>query len=200
VSAVQSGNWSGPVGSTRGQQPFRDGLVVREQQETRWGFTPLFGSVEVTCRASIDHRSMFSAWLVGLEDEPERCGEICIVEVFGDAVSIDGTGQTTAAVGSGLHRFRDPSLSEEFSADPYPIDVGRWHRYAVDWLPGSVTFTIDDRPTKTLAQAPKYPMQLIIGIFDFPDWVGDMELAVPELVVSSVQGRAPSPIGRAGGW
>src|ERR671937_1487119 len=29
VSAVQSGNWSGPVGSTRGQQPFRDGLVVR---------------------------------------------------------------------------------------------------------------------------------------------------------------------------
>jgi glycosyl hydrolase family 16 len=192
VSAVQSGNWSGPVGSTRGQQRFRDGLVVREQQETRWGFTPLFGSVEVTCRASIDHRSMFSAWLVGLEDEPERCGEICIVEVFGDAVGIDGTGRTTAAVGSGLHRFRDPSLSEEFSADPYPIDVDRWHRYAVDWRPGSVTFMIDDRPTKTLDQAPNYPMQLIIGIFDFPDLGGAIELAVPELVVSSVQGRALS--------
>jgi hypothetical protein len=192
VSAVQSGNWSGPAGSTRGQQPFRDGLVVREQQETRWGYTPLFGSVEVTCRASIDHRSMFSAWLVGLEDEPERCGEICIVEVFGDAVIMDGTGRTTAAVGSGLHRFRDPALTEEFSADPCPIDVDRWHCYAVDWRPGSVTFTIDGTRTKTLAQAPNYPMQLIVGIFDFPDRPGDTELAAPELVVSSVQGRALS--------
>jgi hypothetical protein len=189
VSAVQSGNWSGPVGSTRGQQPFRDGLVVREQQETCWGFTPLFGSVEVTCRANIDPRPMFSAWLVGLEDEPERCGEICLVEVFGDTVSTDGSGRPLAAVGSGLHRFRDPALTEDFSADTYVIDVGRWHRYAVDWLPGSVTFAIDGRPTKTLAQAPAYHMQLILGVFDFPDRAG-MELATPELVVSSVQGRA----------
>jgi len=36
VSAVQSGNWSGPAGSPQGQQPFRDGLVVREAQPTRW--------------------------------------------------------------------------------------------------------------------------------------------------------------------
>jgi hypothetical protein len=34
VSAIQSGNWSGPAGSTRGQQPFRDGLAVREPQAT----------------------------------------------------------------------------------------------------------------------------------------------------------------------
>ena len=31
---------------------------------------------------------MFSAWMVGLEDEPDRCGEICIVEVFGDTVTV----------------------------------------------------------------------------------------------------------------
>lgn len=36
VSAIQSGNFSGPVGSTVGQQPFRDGLTVREQQATFW--------------------------------------------------------------------------------------------------------------------------------------------------------------------
>jgi hypothetical protein len=190
VSAVQSGNWSGPVGCTRGQQPFRDGLVVREQQETSWGFTPLFGSIEVTCRASVDRRSMFSAWLVGLEDEPERCGEICLVEVFGDTITADGAGRTTASVGSGVHRFRDPALTEEFSADTYAIDVGQWHRYAVDWRPGSVSFAIDGTPTKTLAQAPTYPMQLILGVFDFPDRAGGVEQATPELVVRSVQGRA----------
>ncbi|MFP3394084.1 hypothetical protein SB782_35500, partial [Brevibacillus sp. SIMBA_076] len=33
VSALQSGNFSGPVGSTAGQQPYRDGLRVREEQE-----------------------------------------------------------------------------------------------------------------------------------------------------------------------
>jgi hypothetical protein len=190
VSAVQSGNWSGRVGSPRGQQPFRDGLVVREQQETRWGFTPLFGSIEVMCRASVDQRSMFSAWLVGLEDEPERCGEICLVEVFGDTITADGGGRTTASVGSGVHRFRDPALTEEFSAGKYAIDVGQWHRYAVDWRPGSVSFAIDGRPTKTLAQAPGYPMQLILGVFDFPERAGGVEQATPELVVRSVQGRA----------
>jgi hypothetical protein len=86
VSAVQSGNWSGPVGSTRGQSPFRDDLVVREEQPTVLGFTPLYGRIEMTCRATIGPRSMFSAWMIGLEDEPDRCGEICLVEVFGDAI------------------------------------------------------------------------------------------------------------------
>ncbi len=40
VSAVQSANRSGLVGSTDGQQPFRDGLVVCEEQPTVLGFTP----------------------------------------------------------------------------------------------------------------------------------------------------------------
>ena len=32
--------FSGPVGGTIGQQPYRDGLFVREQQQTFWGWTP----------------------------------------------------------------------------------------------------------------------------------------------------------------
>ena len=43
VSGIQSGNFSGPVGSTVGQQPFRTGLTVREAQETFWGWTPDHG-------------------------------------------------------------------------------------------------------------------------------------------------------------
>ena len=39
VSAVQTGNWSGPVGSTEGQAPFAEGLTVREQQLTTWGLS-----------------------------------------------------------------------------------------------------------------------------------------------------------------
>jgi hypothetical protein len=32
VSCIQSASFSGPVGTTQGPQPFRDGLVVREAQ------------------------------------------------------------------------------------------------------------------------------------------------------------------------
>src|SRR5215213_8670002 len=130
VSAVQSGNWSGPVGSARGQQPFREGLVVTEAQPTQLGFTPHYGRIEVTCRANIGPSSMFSAWMVGLEDQPDRCGEICIVEVFGETVH-DGH----AAPGAGVHAFRDPRLTEEFSAPETTLDVSAWHRYAVEWRP-----------------------------------------------------------------
>lgn len=185
VSAIQTGNWSGLLGSTRGQQPFREGLVVREEQPVVLGWTPHHGSVEVECSARIGPRSMFSAWMVGIEDAPDRCGEICLVEVFGDTVDADG-----AAVGSGIHRFRDPALTEEFSAERMAIDISRRHRYAVEWRPGRVAFFVDGEPTRVCEQAPDYPMQLILGVFDFPDRpsAGDGAPPTPELVVHRVRG------------
>jgi len=117
VSAVQSGNWSGPVGSTRGQSPFRDDLVVREEQPTVLGFTPLYGRIEVTCRARIGPRSMFSAWMIGLEDEPDRRGEICLIEVFGDAIGEDA-GTPVVQHGCGIKEIRDPALTQDFDTMP----------------------------------------------------------------------------------
>lgn len=181
VSAVQTGNWSGPVGSMRGQQPFREGLVVREEQPAHRGWTPRYGRVEVECSARVGPGAMFSAWLIGIEDEPERCGEICLVEVFGDTVRDGG-----AALGSGIHAFRDPALTEDFSAEPTAVEVAAKHRYAVEWRPDRVDFFLDDVRTRTCAQAPDYPMQLIVGLFDFPD--GGPRSALPELVVHRVRG------------
>jgi hypothetical protein len=187
VSAVQSGNWSGAVGSSQGQQPFRDGLRVAEAQPSRWGFTPHYGYIEVTCRATVRPGAMFSAWMVGLEDQPDRCGEICLVEIFGDS----GDGRGHVALGQGIHPFRDPALVEEFSAEPRGLDVGELHSYAVDWQPGRVDFLLDGVVTRSARQAPDYPMELIIAIFDFPaETAGSpAPLAVPELVVTAVQGR-----------
>jgi Glycosyl hydrolases family 16 len=194
VSAVQSGNWSGPVGSSRGQQHFREGLVVREEQRPRWGFTPYYGYVEVECRARLSARSMFSAWMVGLEDEPDSCGEITIVEVFGDTLSTGTDGKPLAGLGCGVKALRDPRLQDDFSADLYPIDIGAPHRYAVDWRPGHVDFFVDDVPVRAVQQAPAYPLELIVAVFDFPDRApaGEREVPVPELVVRRVIGRAAS--------
>jgi Glycosyl hydrolases family 16 len=185
VSGIQSGVFSGPVGSTQGQLPFREGLRVRESQPTLWGWTPRYGRLEVRARMDLTPRSMASVWMAGLEEEPERSGEINLFEVFGDALQ-DGT----AAVGSGIKRFRDPALTEEFDAPRLAIDVADHHVYAAEWRPGRVDISIDGEHVKTLAQAPDYPMQMIVAVFDFPAHEDAERHAghVPQLAVDFVRG------------
>ena len=151
-----------------------------------WGYTPHYGHVDVRMRGVITARSMFAFWMSGIEDLPQRSGEICVAEIFGEAVC-DGH----ADVGIGVHRFRDPALVEEFSTDALAIDVAQFHTYGVDWRRGSLTFTVDGEVVRRLDQAPDYPMQLMIGVFDFPGRATDDEapVAVPQLVVSHVRGR-----------
>jgi hypothetical protein len=192
VSGVQSGVWSGPVGSTAGQQPFRAGLAVREEQPAWWGWTPRFGRVEVRARMELTARSMASVWMIGLEDAPERCGEICVFEVFGDACS-DGPDGPVAAVGQGVHPFRDPALVDDFAALPRAIDVRDFHVYAVDWRPGAVGFLVDGELLRTVQQAPDYPMQLELAVFDFPDRAAQAPAGhVPVLEVDWVRGTPPA--------
>jgi glycosyl hydrolase family 16 len=187
VSGVQSGNFSGPVGSTIGQQPYRAGLTVREEQETFWGWTPGPGYIEIRARMTITHRSMAAFWMVGLEDRPERSAEICVAEVFGKAVM---PGES-AEVGMGLHAFRDPAVTEDFQAVRLPIDVSEFHTYAADWTPESVEFLVDGEPVRTCLQPPTYPMQLMLAVFDFPDWsAGNDGDAVPVLELDYVRSYA----------
>jgi hypothetical protein len=184
VSGVQSGVFSGAVGSTVGQQPFRDGLAVREAQPAQWGWTPHHGVLEVRARMELTARSMASVWMVGIEDEPQRSGEICLFEVFGDAIDARGP-----AVGTGIHPFRDPALREEFGTTRLPLDVTEFHVFTADWRPGRVDFLVDGVHVRTTEQAPDYPMQMMIGVFDFPAKPAAARHAdhVPELVLDSVR-------------
>ena len=190
VSGIQSGVFSGPVGSTIGQQPFRDGLVVREAQPAQWGWTPHYGLLEVRARMDLSPRSMASVWMVGLEDQPTRCGEICVFEVFGEALRAEDGGPT-AAVGMGVHPFRDPALTDEFDAPELAIDVAEFHVYAANWQPGQVDFLVDGQHVKTVHQAPDYPMQMMVAVFDFPAKAASAPQPdhVPELAVDFVRGR-----------
>jgi hypothetical protein len=194
VSGIQSGVFSGGVGSTVGQQPFRDGLVVREAQRAHWGWTPEYGLLEVRARLDLSPRSMASVWMIGLEQEPTRSAEICIFEVFGDALEPDG-GDPTAAVGRGLHPFRDPAITDEFDAPRMAIDVAEFHVYAADWRPGRVNFLIDGQHVKTAEQAPDYPMQMMVAVFDFPAKAASSPQPnhVPELAVDYVRVSRPGP-------
>jgi hypothetical protein len=189
VSGIQSGSWSGPAGSTQGQQPFREGQTVLEEQPEEWGWTPSGGLIEVRARMAVSPRSMAALWLVGREQVPEESAEICVVEVFGDAVERSGSGAASAAVGMGLHAFRDPRVTEDFDAPRVPIDVADWHTYAVRWTPETADFLVDGAQVRSCTGPPTYPMQVMVAVFDFPDQSdGHDAHLVPELVVDWIRG------------
>lgn len=184
VSAIQSGNFSGPVGSTVGQQPYRDGLTVREEQETFRGWAPSAGYIELRARGIVTPRSMVAFWMVGFEDRPEQSAEICVTEIFGNAVAGD-----SAAVGMGLHAFRDPAVTEDFEAVRLPIDPAEFHTYSVDWTPEQADFLVDGEPVRSCPRPPSYPMQMMLAVFDFPDQsTGDDADVVPSLIVDYLRG------------
>lgn len=183
VSCIQSASFSGPLGTTRGPQPFREGLFVAEEQPTLWGYTPTYARIAVTMRGNVTGRSMFAFWMSGIEDEPERSGEICVAEIFGSDITDEG-----ALIGSGVRAFRDPMLEVDFSTTFVPIDVTQDHTYGIEWSPRGLVFSIDSDVVRTSAQSPDYPMQLMIGVFDFPDRDGP-EDHVPEVNLSHILGR-----------
>lgn len=187
VSGVQSGAFSGPVGSTTGQQPFADGLAVREEQQLWTGWTWQDGQLEVRARMELSPRSMASVWMIGVEDAPQRCGEVCLFEVFGREIGPDG-----AAIGHGVHPFRDPALTEDFAAPRLPVDVAEWHTYGADWRSDRIDFFVDSELVRTVEQSPAYPLQMMIAVFDFPDLATvDDEGHVPRLWVDEVSAGLP---------
>ena len=185
VSSVQTGAFAGPVGSTVGQHRFHPAAVVREAQPNVRLYTPQYGRIELRARALDDPRAMVALWLIGYEDEPERSAEICVCEIFGRDVAGE-----EAIVGVGVHPFGDPHLSDDFSRVPVAIDAREFHVYAADWSPGRVTFSVDGEQIAATEQSPDYPMQLMLGIYEFPPAAHDDTPATypKEFVVDYVRG------------
>jgi Glycosyl hydrolases family 16 len=122
--------------------------------------------------------------MAGLEDRPERCAEICVVEVFGSAVEPG----RSAEVGMGLKEFRDPDVKRDFEAPRLPIDVAEFHDYAVDWTAERAEFFVDGEPIRTCPRPPTYPMQMMVAVFDFPDQsTGADADEIPQLVVDHLR-------------
>jgi hypothetical protein len=106
---------------------------------------------------------MVALWMIGYEDEPERSAEICVCEIFGRDV-----GPHHAAVGVGVHPFGDPAIVDDFTRVTLAIDAREFHVYAAEWTRDRVVFLVDGDIVKTVDQSPAYPMQLMLGIYEFP--------------------------------
>jgi hypothetical protein len=184
VSSLQTGAFAGPVGSNIGQCRFNPAAVVRQAQPSVRLYTPQYGRIELRAKANDDPRAMVALWMIGYEDEPDRSSEICVCEIFGRDVYAD-----RAAVGVGVHPFGDPRIVDDFSRVTVPIDARKFHVYAAEWLPDYVAFFVDGEAIKTVSQSAAYPMQLMLGIYEFPQPFDDTTTSYPkEFVVDYVRG------------
>ncbi len=185
VSNLQTGTFSGPVGSPVGTHRHRADLEVRTAQPTRKLWTPESGLIEVTASASPDPTCMLGLWLVGFEEEPDQSGEICIAELFGHAIGRDGS-----AVRAGIKAHHDPRLVTEITDVVLPIDATQRHTYAAAWDDAGVRIFVDDQLIRELSQVINYPQQLMLDLFEFPvDDVRDPAAYPKHATIHSVRGQ-----------
>lgn len=171
VSHLQTGSWSGPLGSSSGQHRHRpDGLVVRTPQEERRLWAPSAGSLTVTASASPDPDCMLGIWLVGFEaDGQEQSGELCVAELFGDRI-----GPAGSVVRTGVKAHHDPRLTDEIEDVALPIDATRPHDYGVEWGTDGARFLVDGLVVARTEQVLRYPLMLMLDLFEFrPDVPAD---------------------------
>ncbi|WP_123040222.1 glycoside hydrolase family 16 protein [Cohnella candidum] len=164
VSNLQTGVYSGPLDSERGQHRFSKNCLVREEQAEEHLFTPHYGYVELRAKGLHNANNVCAFWMIGFEDRPERSAEICPFELKG----WNGGGEETSTIGFGLHPFGDPTIENEFFEREFPIDASRFHVYAVDWTAQGISFYIDNELIHHSKQSPNYPMQLMLNVYEIP--------------------------------
>lgn len=162
VSNLQTGEYSGPLGSTRGTHRHRpDGLVVRTETPLRLPFAPRRGRVDITVAAGADERCMLAAWLVGTEHLSDSdSGEICVFEIDGATV-----GPTTPAR-TGIKAHHDPRLHTDMAEVLLPFDARKVHTWTVIWGDGETVVGCEGVVLRRIPQAPDYPMILLIDLFE----------------------------------
>jgi RimJ/RimL family protein N-acetyltransferase len=189
VSHVQSGQFSGPLGSGIGQHRFRPGLVVREEQPDHRGWLVRHGVIEVRLAAIRHPDVMVACWPIGFEADPDDCGELCIAEIFGS--ELDDAG---GWVGVGVKPQNDPRLRADFEKIRIDGDLTLAHDYAVEWTPERVRFFVDGRWVKTVVQTIDYPVQLMLDVYEFPraDGVRDTAALPHVLRIERVRSYPPA--------
>lgn len=163
VSSLQTGVFSGPLGSSLGQHKIHPKAVVREVQKPTHTFLPKYGYFEIRAKASPNPDNVSALWMIGYEDLPNHSAELCIVEIKGSKVESE-----KAVIGYGVRKFQDTDLQDAFFEESFDFDVTKFHTYGMEWTQDEVSFYIDGKLTRTIAQSPKYPMQLMLNIYEIP--------------------------------
>ena len=162
-SSIQTGVFSGKIGSEIGQHKINPKCIVKEEQRAEATYLPEYGFFEIRARAILTKSNIAALWMIGFEDSPEKSAEICIFEIKGCNILKDKT-----KLGFGIHKFKDQKLKEDFYEENFKLDTTKFHIYAAKWTAEKVTFYIDNQKIKEIRQSPDYPMQFMLGIYEVP--------------------------------
>lgn len=161
VSNIQTGEFAGALGTTRGMHRHRpDGLVVRTEWPLTTPWTPSSGRVDVTIAASTELSCMTAVWLVGLEQlSPLDSGEICLCEIDGDAIG------AVTAVRTGLKAHHDPRLESDMRTVAVPWNASEPLTWTAIWGGGETVIGCEGTVLRRMPQSPRYPLALMIDVF-----------------------------------
>ena len=175
VSSLQTGVYSGPMGSKLGQHRIQEQWTVKEAQEITRLFTPQYGYFEIRAKALANTNNLCALWMIGFEEVPEQSAEICIMEVNGAQIEAN-----RAVNGYGIKAFNDPNIETEFFQDSFEMDATGFNIYAADWQPDYVDFYLNNQKVKRVNQSPNYPMQLMLNIYEFTSEKKETDDAYPK--------------------
>ncbi|MFV8326186.1 glycoside hydrolase family 16 protein [Flavobacterium sp. ZS1P14] len=162
-SSIQTGVFSGALGSTVGQHKMNPNCIVRQEQHAEETYLPKYGFFEIRAKSTVTRSNVVALWMIGYEDSPEKSAEICVFEIKGWNVL-----KSKAKIGFGIHKFNDKKLQEAFYEEDFKLDVTKFHIYSAEWTPEKVVFYIDNQKIKEIAQSPNYPMQFMLGVYEIP--------------------------------
>jgi len=121
-------------------------------------------------------------WMIGFEDEPDRSGEITIMEIFGDGIDETGT-----ELGHGIKAVNDPRLVTDFIAPRLSFSPERYHTYRADWDANGVSFYLNGQMLRRVEQSPAYPMQFMLNVYELKP----MDAPPPMMQVDWFRGYRP---------
>ena len=161
VSSLQTGGFSGKIGSKYGQHRFSHDCIVREEQILEKKYTPKYGYFEMIARCDISRNNVVAFWMIGFEEKPENSSEICVFELKGENIR-----NKSSIIGYGVHPFGDPRIQDEFYEEEIEVDVTKFNTYSVEWTKKSIHFYINNNRIRTIQQSPDYEMQFMLNIYD----------------------------------
>lgn len=138
-----------------------DGLLVREQHPELRLFLFQYGRLEMRAKANIGINNVAALWLIGFEDQSDRSGELCVVELKGWEQN-----DHDFLLGYGLKPFHDPALALDFRETRIRGSASDFHTYSVEWAPDNVNFLLDGAALAQVPQSPRYPMQLMLNLYE----------------------------------
>lgn len=140
------------------------------------------GTLEARITPCPHPNALTALWLIGFEDTPDRSGELCVVELFGDRLA-----GASAAIGAGVHPFGDPTLVDDHRMVPLALDLRAPRDYRAEWGARGWRVSVDGGVVASGERTPAYPLQIMLNLYLLPDADGRVTMPTDAPLTARVE-------------